>query len=185
MKILVTGTEGYIGCRLAPILLADGHDVIGLDTGYYRDGHLFSSPSATRRLPALIRRTCGSSNPLTSRALTRSSTSRSCPTTRWARTIPSSPIASTTWVRCAWRSSRSRPAYGASSTRRRAACTASARASSSPRTSPINPQTAYAKCKTLVERDVGTMAVEGLQRHLPAQRDRLRRRRRACASTSC
>lgn len=41
MKILVTGTEGYIGSRLAPLLLARGHEVAGLDTGLYRDGTLY------------------------------------------------------------------------------------------------------------------------------------------------
>lgn len=41
MKILVTGTEGYIGSRLAPLLVARGHDVTGLDTGLYRDGCLY------------------------------------------------------------------------------------------------------------------------------------------------
>ncbi len=41
MKILVTGTEGYIGARLAPMLMARGHDVTGLDTGFYRDGTLY------------------------------------------------------------------------------------------------------------------------------------------------
>ncbi len=40
MKILVTGTEGYIGSRLAPWLMAAGHEVSGLDTGFYRDGTL-------------------------------------------------------------------------------------------------------------------------------------------------
>lgn len=44
MKILVTGTEGYIGARLAPWLAAAGHDVAGLDTGLYRDGWLYSDP---------------------------------------------------------------------------------------------------------------------------------------------
>lgn len=41
MKILVTGTEGYIGARAAPILASCGHDVSGLDTGFYRDGCLY------------------------------------------------------------------------------------------------------------------------------------------------
>lgn len=41
MKILVTGTEGYIGARLAPWLHAHGHEVAGLDTGLYRDGCLY------------------------------------------------------------------------------------------------------------------------------------------------
>ncbi len=29
MKILITGTEGYIGSRLAPLLVAAGHEVAG------------------------------------------------------------------------------------------------------------------------------------------------------------
>lgn len=37
MRVLITGHEGYIGAVLAPFLLAEGHEVIGLDTGYYRD----------------------------------------------------------------------------------------------------------------------------------------------------
>ncbi len=45
MKILVTGTEGYIGARLAPWLIAKGHDVVGLDTGFYRDGCLYIDPA--------------------------------------------------------------------------------------------------------------------------------------------
>ncbi|WP_280154016.1 SDR family oxidoreductase [Piscinibacter sp. XHJ-5] len=44
MKILVTGTEGYIGARLAPWLRAHGHEVHGLDTGFYRDGCLYLDP---------------------------------------------------------------------------------------------------------------------------------------------
>jgi nucleoside-diphosphate-sugar epimerase len=48
MKILVTGTEGYIGARLAPILMAAGHEVVGFDTGFYREGSLYQDP---RRMP--------------------------------------------------------------------------------------------------------------------------------------
>jgi nucleoside-diphosphate-sugar epimerase len=40
VRVLVTGTEGYLGCLLAPMLLDDGHDVVGLDTGYYKNGWL-------------------------------------------------------------------------------------------------------------------------------------------------
>lgn len=42
MRILVTGTDGYLGCLLAPALMADGHEVVGLDTGYYRSGWLYN-----------------------------------------------------------------------------------------------------------------------------------------------
>jgi nucleoside-diphosphate-sugar epimerase len=43
MKILVTGTEGYLGSLLAPLLMADGHEVIGVDTGFYKAGWLYQS----------------------------------------------------------------------------------------------------------------------------------------------
>lgn len=36
MRVLVTGHHGYIGSVLAPYLAAAGHEVSGLDTGYYR-----------------------------------------------------------------------------------------------------------------------------------------------------
>ena len=54
MKILVTGTEGYIGSILAPILMRAGHDVTGLDTGFYRDGWLYSSHKDTPIQPKMI-----------------------------------------------------------------------------------------------------------------------------------
>lgn len=41
MKVLVTGTDGYIGCMMAPLLQERGHDVTGLDTGFYVDGWLY------------------------------------------------------------------------------------------------------------------------------------------------
>jgi nucleoside-diphosphate-sugar epimerase len=43
---MVTGSEGYVGARLVPILTAYGLDVVGLDTGYYRDGWLYSDNAA-------------------------------------------------------------------------------------------------------------------------------------------
>lgn len=53
-KILVTGTDGYIGARLAPRLLAAGHAVTGLDTGLYRDGWLYSEQRAAPMYPQTI-----------------------------------------------------------------------------------------------------------------------------------
>jgi len=36
MRILLTGSRGYIGAVMAPMMLDAGHDVIGLDTDLYR-----------------------------------------------------------------------------------------------------------------------------------------------------
>ena len=43
MRILVTGSEGYLGSLLAPTLLRHGHDVVGIDTGYFRSGWLYNT----------------------------------------------------------------------------------------------------------------------------------------------
>lgn len=54
MKILVTGTEGYIGARLAPHLMSHGHQVLGLDTGFYRDGCLYMDPQGMGIAPQTV-----------------------------------------------------------------------------------------------------------------------------------
>lgn len=41
MKILVTGSNGYIGTMLCDVLLKAGHNVTGLDTGFYEEAWLF------------------------------------------------------------------------------------------------------------------------------------------------
>ncbi|HZS83864.1 MAG TPA: SDR family oxidoreductase [Stellaceae bacterium] len=41
MRVLITGAEGYIGAVLGPFLIAEGHEVIGLDCGFYRSGLLY------------------------------------------------------------------------------------------------------------------------------------------------
>ena len=47
----MTGTDGYIGSVLAPVLMREGFDVVGLDTGYYRDGWLYSDVGQHDRFP--------------------------------------------------------------------------------------------------------------------------------------
>jgi nucleoside-diphosphate-sugar epimerase len=44
MRILVTGTQGYIGSLLGPYLVDCGHDVVGVDTGFYRGAWLYNGP---------------------------------------------------------------------------------------------------------------------------------------------
>jgi nucleoside-diphosphate-sugar epimerase len=41
MRILLTGINGYLGSLLAPELLRRGHQVVGLDAGYYRERALY------------------------------------------------------------------------------------------------------------------------------------------------
>jgi nucleoside-diphosphate-sugar epimerase len=36
-RVLITGHEGYIGSVMAPAFLEAGHEVVGLDTGYFAD----------------------------------------------------------------------------------------------------------------------------------------------------
>jgi len=45
-RLLVTGVDGYIGSVLTPMILADGHDVLGVDSGFYREGWLYTAGGA-------------------------------------------------------------------------------------------------------------------------------------------
>jgi nucleoside-diphosphate-sugar epimerase len=47
MRILVTGTEGYLGSLLAGELLRRGDEIIGLDTGYYKERMLYHDGQMT------------------------------------------------------------------------------------------------------------------------------------------
>ena len=44
MRILLTGHQGYLGTVMAPILTEEGHDVVGLDNGYFADCVLGPQP---------------------------------------------------------------------------------------------------------------------------------------------
>ena len=51
MRVLLTGADGYIGAIMGPKLIEAGHEVVGLDTGFYRRGWLFDDG---RTHPAVI-----------------------------------------------------------------------------------------------------------------------------------
>lgn len=44
MKVLLTGHQGYLGTVMAPVLVAAGHDVVGLDTGLFAGSVLGPAP---------------------------------------------------------------------------------------------------------------------------------------------
>jgi nucleoside-diphosphate-sugar epimerase len=43
VRVLVTGSQGYIGTVLMPALAVEGFDVVGLDTGFYHGCQLYSA----------------------------------------------------------------------------------------------------------------------------------------------
>jgi len=55
MNVLVTGHEGYIGSVLVPLLLHEGHQVVGLDTGFFTNCLLGAAPSAVPLLRMDVR----------------------------------------------------------------------------------------------------------------------------------
>lgn len=55
MRVLVTGHEGYLGSVVVPILVAAGHDVVGLDAGFYTHGTLGPPPEDIKALRMDVR----------------------------------------------------------------------------------------------------------------------------------
>ncbi len=55
MKVLVTGHEGYIGSVLVPLLRRAGHEVAGLDAGWFRACGFGKEPPAVPGLDADVR----------------------------------------------------------------------------------------------------------------------------------
>lgn len=157
MRIFITGTEGYLGCLLAPELIREGHEVIGLDTGYYKEGTLFRSGPVTpltlikdlRKIEArdlagvdaLVHMAELSNDPLGQLAPEITHDINHLGSLRLAE------LARTAGVkRFVYMSSCS--VYGVSD------------AEFVDEESAVNPQTAYAVCKTLVERDLKKLATD-------------------------
>lgn len=157
MKVLVTGTEGYLGSLLAPTLLGAGHDVVGVDTGYYRYGWLYhGSPHTPETLAVDIRR-------LDVDHL------RGVDAVVHMAELSNDPIGdligevtydinhrgSVRLAELAKRAGVSRFVYMSS-------CSVYGVAEGTvDESSPVDPQTAYARCKALVERDVSALADDG------------------------
>jgi nucleoside-diphosphate-sugar epimerase len=158
MKILVTGMEGYIGSVLAPYLMERGHSVTGLDTGFYREGWLYHPQNP--KLPACISkdvRDIGeedlagfdtvvhlaelSNDPLGQHNPELTYNINHLGTVGLAEKCKRSGVA-----RFVYTSSCS--VYGAGSGEYKT------------EDSEPNPQTAYARCKALVERDLSAMATD-------------------------
>src|SRR6185312_638900 len=55
MQVLVTGHQGYLGTVMVPILQAAGHDVTGLDSGFFADCVLGAAPHDPPGIQADVR----------------------------------------------------------------------------------------------------------------------------------
>ncbi|MGQ0600967.1 MAG: NAD-dependent epimerase/dehydratase family protein [Anaerolineales bacterium] len=157
MRILVTGTDGYIGAWLGPTLIERGHTVVGLDTGFYRAGWLYNNGIARhpatlvkdiRRITtedlagfeAVVHLAELSNDPLAQHKPEISYQINHHGSVALARLCKQAGI-----QRFVYTSSCS--VYGVGSGDE-----------AMTEESPTNPQTAYAHCKVLVERDVSAMA---------------------------
>jgi nucleoside-diphosphate-sugar epimerase len=79
MRVLVAGDRSYLGAVIVPFLQQAGHDVVGLNAGWY-DGNDFGSP------PAGYEQSTGDIrfvSPTISPVWIRSSISQRYPTIRW------------------------------------------------------------------------------------------------------
>lgn len=159
MKLLITGTEGYIGSRLAPLLISHGHDVVGLDTGFYREGCLYQDPNRLAVLPLTkikdLRRAqpedlAGFDAVVHLAELSNDPLGENRPEV----TYQINHQGSVHLARLAKAAGVRRFVYASS-------CSVYGVGNGGDfltEESPVNPQTAYAKCKTLVERDVRPMS---------------------------
>ncbi len=160
MNILVTGTEGYIGSRLAPWLRARGHTVAGLDTGFYRDGCLYLDPIGLPFGPATAYKDLRTVTPedfagfdavIHLAELSNDPLGQNRPEI----TFKINHEGSVRMARAAREAGVRRFVYASS-------CSVYGVGTGDflDETSPVNPQTAYAQCKVLVERDLRPLADE-------------------------
>ncbi|MBE9190992.1 SDR family oxidoreductase [Gloeocapsopsis crepidinum LEGE 06123] len=158
MNILVTGTEGYIGSLLAPMLIQRGHKVLGVDTGFYKVGWLYNGTEYTAKtynkdIRRIVAEDLQDVDAVVHMAeLSNDPTGQLSPNITYdinhKGSVRLAELAKAAGVRrFVYMSSCS--VYGV------------ATGDDVTEESAVNPQTAYAECKTLVERDVQAMADDG------------------------
>ncbi len=155
MKILVTGTEGYLGSLLPPLLIEKGHEVIGVDTGFYKAGWLYNGTAVTAKTLSKDIRNIDKEDLQGVEAIVHMAELSNDPTGQLAPNITYeiNHKGSIRLAELAKLAGVRRFVYMSS-------CSVYGVATEDDVTeeSPVNPQTAYAECKTLVERDVQPMA---------------------------
>jgi nucleoside-diphosphate-sugar epimerase len=155
MRIFVTGSDGYLGSLLTPELLRRGHEVIGLDSGYYKEGTLYRSEATTPLTLTKDLRQLEASDLHGMDAIVHMAELSNDPIGQLAPSITYeiNHAGSVHLAELARRAGVTRFVYMSS-------CSVYGVAESDhvDEGSPVNPQTTYAICKTLVERDVKPLA---------------------------
>jgi nucleoside-diphosphate-sugar epimerase len=155
MRVLLTGSDGYIGVRMADYLMRCGHDVVGYDTGLHRVGWLYHATEQRpltvtkdtreigeddlRGFDAVVHLAEVSNDPVGELSPDMTFAVNHRGTVRLAETAKQAGVR--TFVHMS-----SCSVYGEMGEH------------PSVEGDPTNPLTAYATCKVLVERDVGSMA---------------------------
>jgi len=156
MRILVTGAGGYIGTRLVPVLRARGHDVVGLDTGFYAEGWLDWPPGRPERCRLLDTRDVVPADVRGMEAVVHLAELSNDPLGQLAPEV-------THDINCrgTLRLAQACRAAGVSRFVYSSSCSVYGAADGVvTERSPVNPQTAYAHCKVLCERALAGMAAD-------------------------
>lgn len=155
MKVLVTGTEGYLGSLLPPLLIERGHEVLGVDTGYYKVGWLYNGTNVTAKTLTKDIRNITPEDLEGVEAIVHMAELSNDPTGQLSPTITYdiNHKGSVRLATIAKEAGVRRFVYMSSCSVYGVATEGDVTEESS-----VNPQTAYAECKTLVERDVKPLA---------------------------
>ncbi len=154
MKIFVTGSEGYLGSLLTPLLMQQGHTVTGCDTGFYKEGWLFNDLLPRPRTLCKDLRQISEEDLLGHDAVVHMAELSNDPTGELAPriTYDINHRGSVRLARLACQAKVTRFVYMSS-----CSVYGVAKADFVDEHSPVDPQTSYAICKTLAERDMRAM----------------------------
>lgn len=158
MRVLLTGCDGYLGSLLTPELIRQSHEVIGLDTGFYKDSALYRNGAISPLTLVKDIRQAEASDFKGIDAVVHMAELSNDPTGQLAPHITHeiNHKGSILLAELAQKAGVQRFVYMSS-------CSVYGVADRDfvDEQSPVNPQTAYAECKVLVERDLKKMAARG------------------------
>lgn len=156
-KVLVTGADGFIGSVLTPLLAERGFAVTGLDTGFYRAGLLYHDGRDRPRTLSRDIRSVTAADLEGFDAIVHLAELSNDPLCQHdpKKTYEINHLGSVRLAKAAKEAGVPRFVYASSCSIYGAAADGERSEESEP-----NPQTAYADCKRLVERDVQALASE-------------------------